>query len=308
MSDQQKPTHGFASSIEAYQRAVERNDNEAASDAMHDLFAAAAKVTMDNPDLTTKLLLTAKDLESKGEWEAAIDVYQNILSIADLDALTEMQAHENLGIISRWMNRDSESLEHRRRATASARRSESAIILSICLQREAGCMIRCGQIDDAISRLDEALSVLDDGPMYDTQRANALTGQAMCAVKKGSLTAADLYLEEAFHLLKPSAKITIAAGVQGNLAYWWSVRAQLQTAQQDNAESLSSWRKAVETMRQIAALPHVEPSKANSALADMLKGLARALTAANLEEEMNAALEERRKALDAVGLPNYQSK
>ena len=63
---------------------------------------------------------------------------------------------------------------------------------------------------------------------------------------------------------------------------------------------VASWRKAVETIRPVAALPHVELSKANSALADMLDGLARALSVANLEEKMNAALEERRKALDSA--------
>lgn len=307
MSDQRESTQDLANSIEAYQNAIASSDNEAATAAMHTLFAAAAQAALDNPTLATKLHLVAKDLESQGKWEAASDVYRNILSIEDLDALAETQAHENLGMIAWWMNRDEESREHAHRATASARRSEVLILLSICLQREAGCMIRCGQIEDAINRLEESVALLDDSPMHAPSRAGALTQRAKCAVKQGALADADVYLKEALELLEPSAKIAMAAGIQGNVARCWSVRGQLQTARGDHEAALNSWRKAVEITRQIADLPHVEESQAKTSLADMLEGLARVLAVADLEAERHAVLEERQKALEAVGLPDYQS-
>lgn len=142
---------------------------------------------------------------------------------------------------------------------------------------------------------------------FDLMRAQFLTLRAECAVRSGSLAEADPDLEQAYRLLEPMAEMEIAAGVHGNLACWWSVRAGLCAERGDRDGAVSAWRKAVEKAKHVDSLPQIDNVYSKASIANMLKGLAEALSAADRAEEAAAVLEEREELLDRIGIPDPRS-
>lgn len=99
------------------------------------------------------------------------------------------------------------------------------------------------------------------------------------------------------------AGIRFAAGILSDLARWRSVTARLRGARKDFDGTVKAWEQAVTISKHVVSLPQVETAHGQAAVADMLRGLAAALWECDRRQDAAAAWDERRRILEAVGIP-----
>lgn len=292
----------FGKLVERFQPAVDARAFVEAADVVHDVFSLASEWCEQNPSVDLNLTIAAAECEENADWSTAESMYIQILSLPDTEFPTESRAHSRLAGLYRLLHRDSDALDHARRATA-ARRADLPSLLLMALEDEVRCLIKCRHIAAACNAVAEALSVIGNDGMLNQNRASMLTLRAECALHNQTLTDADADLETAFGLLQPLADMDIAAGIHCDLAKWWSVTARLRGARGDRHGAVSAWRQAVSTSQHVASLPHAESAYTKVMVADMLNGLADALWACDRLHDAASAFEERKDILRSVGLP-----
>ena len=289
--------------FDRYQRAVEEGNTEDATEALGEILALAQQWCEEHPSPDMILNVAAGESEERADWAAAESAYQQILSLPDLEPAIEYRAHGNLASLYRLLGRESDALDHARRATVATRRSELEMLLCMALQGEAGCLIESGQVAEACEVIQEATSWLEDDSTYDQIRANTLTLRAKCAIHTNSLDEAKRDLQQAYRLLEPLAEFEFAAGARADLAHWWSVTARLRTATNDLEEAVDAWQKAVTLSRNVAAQPHADSVHSEAAVARMLKGLADALESCGRGEQAGSARQQEQQIVERLGLP-----
>jgi len=302
-SEDPGPDESFGKLLQHYQRAVDAQESENATGAVYDIFALAEQWCDENPSPDFALTLAAAECEERADWCCAESTYNQILALPEAEPAVEYKTHSSLAGLCHLLRRECDSMDHVRRATAAARRADLSILLSMALQNEARCLIRCGQTTDACIAIAEAISVIDDDRMYNQMNASLLTLRAECAVRNGALADARCDLEQASTRLERLAEMQIAAGLRSDLARWWSVTARLHAACGDLEKAVAAWQEAVSIGKHVASLPHAENVYTKVTVADMLKGLAETLLICGRADDAVAAFDERRGILDSVGVP-----
>jgi tetratricopeptide (TPR) repeat protein len=293
----------FLTLLRQYQDAVNAENFADAEAAIQEIFAFLEEWRHDDPSPDFDLTTAAVECEENGDWAGEQSTYSQILSLPGLEPHKECRAHSSLASLCLLLNRQRDALSHARRATAAARRADTPILLGIVLQREARCLIRCGNVEEARSVVAEALSVMDKDKACNQLRASILILRAECAVRSGRLSDAGRDLDQAFGFLRPMSAMDFAAGIHGDLARWWCVTARLRAAREDHEGAVKAWNAALSASRHVASLPHAESVYTKVAVADMLKGLAGALSACGRADHASAAIAERKAILKGVGVP-----
>lgn len=302
-SDDATPDEPFGKLMQQYQRAVENRDFEDASNAVHDIFAHAEEWCEKNHSSDFELTIAAGEFEERADWGAAESAYRQILSLSGLEPATEYNAHSDLASLCRLLGRNSAALGHARFATAAARRADCSILLTMALEGESRCLIRCGEIAEAVNVIAEAISAIDDDTMHNQTHARMLTLRAECAIRNGAIADAERDLDEACSLLEAMVGMYIAAGVHSDLSRWWTVTARLRAKCNDRDGSISAWQKAVVIAKHVASLPQVDNVYTKAAVARILKGLADALLLCGHQDDAAAAFGERNAILYNIGVP-----
>ena len=290
--------------FEKFDRAVEEGDFETATGAVEDVFAHVNEWAEKSPSPDLDLTTAAAEFEACADWCSAEAMYKRILSLPDAAPHVESIAHSHLSGLCRLLHRDADSLDHASRATAVARRSDLPMLLLRALERQSRCLLGCGRIAEARDVIAEAIPMIDNDAAPNQMRAKFLISRAECALRDGALAEAEPDLEEAYRLLEPLAEMEMAAGVHGDLSRWWSVTARLRTQCDDRDGAISAWREAVEISKHVDSLPQVVGVYTKASIADMLKGLAEALSAAGRTDEAAVVLEERDELLERIGVPD----
>ncbi len=294
---------GFMELLRRYQDAVDAGDAADAEAALGEIFDFAEQWCEDDPSPDLALTTAALECEEEGDWAGAEATYRQILSLPGLEPHKECRAHASLAGLCLLLHRELDALSHARRATAAARREDTPLLLPMVLQREARCLIRCGHLEEAQAVVAEALSEIGEDKACSQLRASILIMRAECAVRSDQLSDADRDLDQAFGLLRPMSGMDFAAGIQSDLARWWSVTARLRAAREDHEGAAKAWDEALSASRHVASLPHAESVYTKVAVADVLKGLAGALSACGRADHASAAIAERKAILTAVGVP-----
>jgi hypothetical protein len=110
-------------------------------------------------------------------------------------------------------------------------------------------------------------------------------------------------LATAYQLFGNGKDFQMAAGVQSDMARWWSVQGMIHTAKREFAQAIDAWQQAVDICRQINGLDHCRDVYTRIAIARMLRGLADALLLAGHSDEGKAASAEAHEILAMLGLP-----
>jgi hypothetical protein len=208
-----------------------------------------------------------------------------------------------LAALYRLLNRDAEALRETHEATVAARKADIPILLAMSLASEASALIRCEQSIEAGALIAEGFSIISADKAFKQIRARFLTLRAECAIQSSQLADAESELSETFGVLQPLSAMDFAAGVHTDLARWWRVTAILRNACDDMQGAVAAWREGVSAAKHVATLPQCQDVYVHAAVADMLTGLATALTAVGREKDAQAALAERKTILTNLGLP-----
>jgi hypothetical protein len=94
----------------------------------------------------------------------------------------------------------------------------------------------------------------------------------------------------------------MAGGAQQCLARYWSLIAALHEARQEHDQAVGAWQHAVVISKRIADLPHCAGVAAQLSLADMLEGLAAALTRLGRVADAESSNQERAAILKNAGV------
>ncbi len=296
------PDNLFSRLLKKFHHDVDRGRTEDVEATVSKVFQHAEDWCDENPSPDFDLTIAAGECEEVADWNGAELAYRQILALLGLEASVESKALSDLASLYRLTNRESDALHHSRLATAAARRWDASVWLAMMLQSEARQLLRSGQIVEARQSVSEALSVIDNDKMYDHMRASLITLRAQCEVESDELEEADDDLAKAYTLMQPMADFDIAAGVQSDLAKWWTAHARLCRASNDHEKAIDAWQNAVAIGKQVASTPHAENVYTKVAVADMLAGLADSLARCGRMNERATTLAERNALLEIVGV------
>jgi tetratricopeptide (TPR) repeat protein len=289
--------------IADYERAVQQGHNDEAATAADALFAHVSDWCDEHPSPDLELSLAAAEFAERGDWEAAEASYHQILALPDLDPAVAYRAHSDLARLYRLLQRQDQALRQARRAEAAARQTQLPVLVSVALHEEARCLLGCSRVAEAEEAIRAAIAGLDDDAVYNHLRARMQTLAAECAMLRGAAVEAEAELDAARRMLEPLADIEIAAGIQSDLARWWSVTAQLKSHGNDIDGTIAAWEQAVRRSKGVAALPHAQDVFSQAVVAQMLAGFARALRAADRADDAARAVSQRRELLARIGIP-----
>jgi len=276
--------------------AVCNREPSAGDAAIEDLLASFATATSQDDEASFQLVLQASQHEANGNWHEAEAAYRQILVLPDIGRAEQYKTQADLAALCRLMDRPLDALEHAQQATKAAKDVNESVLFPMACVSEAHLYLELGNVDQAQSCVDLALSSLGDDGLLNHFRAHLLTLRAECHLHQGDIITASHTLEEAHVLLEPIVSPSLAAGILNSQRHWWRVVARLRTAQGANAEAVVAWKRAVAIGRQIHSLPHVRSPYTAAALAETLSGLARALQLAKREGEA-AVVDSERQAL-----------
>jgi tetratricopeptide (TPR) repeat protein len=301
-NDSPTPDEAFGELHKRYLEAVEAGDADSVEAAALDIFALAGEYFEENPSAALEAICAASDCEERGDWVGAERLYREVLSASGIEPMTECQAHSYLAALYRLQNRATDASAEYLRAVEAARRAETPILVATALVDLALSLILEERYQPAETHLVEVLGLTAEDEAYGQVRARALLARAACALHRGNREAAEFDLECAFDLLLPMAEFEIAAGVQRELARYWSLTAMLHDARDNYKGAVDAWQRAVALTRHVASLPHCASVYARVAVANSLDGLAKALAKAGRADEAARANKERAGILEDAGL------
>jgi hypothetical protein len=183
----------------------------------------------------------------------------------------------------------------------AARKTDMAPLLLIALGGLFQCHLMKGDMTSAAATAEEAVQSTPADKMYDGQRARALLMRARCRLEQRQVSQAEQDLEVAWRILAPQATAAMFAGVQGSLAVWWEITAQIRSRANDFAGAAQAMGKAVEFRRTVSQLPQLEGPRKHHALAKALQEYSVALLAAGEVEAATEAFAESRKIQQKTG-------
>lgn len=283
--------------------AIEAGLSIDAEETAEEIFDIIGERGQRNPPPDWELTVLASECESRGDWQGAERAYQKILELAQEDHAL-YKAHQNLAALYLLVKRDAMAIDHRRLATAAARRSELSILLLMALREESWSRLHCGQVEEAKILVSEAFAVLDQNPdkNYGRSLISSLILRAACEVADHQFSDAQADLDSAQELLQPMAQVKIAAGIQAESSRWWATLGRLRIARHEFAEAVQAWQEAVALSKHVHSLPQCSDVYTASGVAHMLNGLAEAFAMAGRIQEAQDTAAERTSLLQLLGL------
>jgi hypothetical protein len=263
--------------FEAYADAVNQGDVEEQESATLKIWQHLAERKDDEPSPWLQAMGDAHQCEAAFDWVGAEEAYKRAIQATADQPTIQSGAYSQLSALYNLVNLDSLALEAAQSATQVARRDTIPSLLSLRLQAEAKFYLKAKDFQRTRTTLNEALAVIDEGPIHNLERAYALILHADCSTEEGDLTKAEADLASAWKLLEPHSQTFFAAGWQSGLAAWWATVARLRTQQNDGSAAVTAWREAVARRRIIAQLPQLEGPYKHNSLSVALLDLGRSL-------------------------------
>jgi tetratricopeptide (TPR) repeat protein len=316
-TDRQPPSAGetdpaslaqFQNIIESWSEAKSTGrDQEAeglAAEAL--IFAGAAAMEQPTPDQV--LGQQAADCESKGDWAGAEQARRKVLGLREASGNPGLiaKAQMDLSSLLELLGRLDEAQGYARAATATARRTEISVLLSMALRNETACALKRSDVPSALAAAAQAVQAVEPGRMFDLERARSMVWRARCLLASGDRKGVEKDLAASRDVLAGIPASGIAAGTISGSASWWETRAELHAKDGDLAACAAAWRQAVERRRHVAQLPHVKGPYAQSSLAQALEGLGKSLSRAGDSAAANQASAEARAIRNQTGWPGSQ--
>lgn len=302
-SEKTASDESFEKALQELRNALDSEDAGNAAVAACKVFELSAEMCDENPTPESTLTEAARQYEERGDWCSAESSYQRILDLPNIGPMDRWRAHSNLARLYRLLNRESEALEQVRHASQAIRCESLPILLAGSLEAEAWELMRREDTAAASIVISEALAVIEGDKMYNQMRASLLTVRAASEISNQALSDAERDLEQAHSLIQPLAKMDFAAGVQSDIAVWWSVVASLHSARNEPDQAISAWQNAVNISKHVASLPQVDSVYPKRSVAMMLKGLANALLSGDRAVDATKALGELKEILANIGVP-----
>jgi len=269
-----------------------------------ELLSRVCAKAQENPTPEMQLGQLAAACEEAGDWAGALEVRRERLRLAQASAAPEalFSAHRALARFHRLTGDGNAALDHARRATEAARRTETRAVRIMALHLHALEALRAGCVEEAEAATAEAFAQLRDlTPGRDLMRAQCHLLRAQVRLAGGSDAESEADLNVAQRLFEVRLS-DIAAGVHASLARCFSTRARIATRRGDPRGAIQLWQLAVARDRHVAGLPHVEQPYARAALAEVLRDYGVALREGGDVEASEVALAEADSIQRKMGL------
>ncbi len=274
----------FTQVIAAYGKAASTGQAEQAEAAALHMLNLASEEAQRNP--SPELLLTeqARAFEARGDWADAEATHRQLLAMVELSDSAPhskygqiCKTHSNLGSLLLLRGEYSKARESAAAAIAAARRTDLWPLLLRALELDISCALRVQDVPGALAAAAEAVRIAEPGALYDALRARAWISRARCLVAAGDFDGAEQDLVASQRLVFAKPIFELAAGLHGQAASWWEVRASLCERRGGWLDAVDAWTRAVERRRHVATLPHVAGPHTLAALARTLLRLGMAL-------------------------------
>lgn len=258
----------------------------------------------DEPSRSDILNSEAADCEASGDWAGAESAYKQILEQLNQGLGVDFSTLRRLSQLYYQLGRQAEALSYASAAVAATEEKDVPVLVCVSLDNQARLLIHCGQIAEARLKIEKALVMIDGDQLYNNIRAGLLILLAQCQVVNGELFEADENLATALNLFGNWKDFEVAAGIQSDMARWWSVQGMIHTARHEFDRAVNAWRQAVEIRQRIDTLEHCQDVYTRAGVARTLPGLANSLRDAGRPEEAELVGAEAEEILAALGLPS----
>ena len=289
----------------AFQQANSTGNVEQAEAAALEAMQLAAEEAEKNPPPERALQEAVSQCEVQGDWAGAEAGYRQLLAlqVAAGNCGLIFQAQHSLTRFYLLLGELDQAEACAPAATAAARQADLFPLLVIALESEASCALRRADLDQALAKAQEIVTIMEPGPANDFLRAGALVLRALCRTALGDATGAEQDLEASKPTLLHREISPLFAGQLSKVASWWEATAAACALRNDLAGAADALEKAVELRRHIATLPQVSGPYARAALARSLRRWGKALADAGRPEEGHAATAEAERLWSELGLP-----
>lgn len=271
---------------------------------LEDLFVHVAQDCDGEFSRSDKLNEVAGDCEESGDWAGAESAYKQILGQPNEGFGVDFLALCSLSALCCQLDRRAEAMSFAAAAVVTAAKNDLPIMVATSLASQARLFIQYDQLADARLKIAEALMKIGEDRLCNNIRAHLIIRLAHCQAAEGELSEAEASLAEASSLLGNWKDFEIAAGVQSDMACWWSVKGMIHTAKHEPWLAVEAWQQAVDLCRRIDSMCHCRDVYTRIAIARMVPGLANALRDAGRIEEAEAATAEAEEILASLGLPS----
>lgn len=220
--------------LQKHQTLLETNCLVEAEAIASEIFSCFVQKSSYELDLTS----SAIENEENAEWCHAEAKYFEILSVPDIEPAARYKANTSLARLCLLQGRFLDALSHSRNGTTAARVAGIPFLLSMALVFEAQCMLKSNRVDEGRLCLAEALSLITTEGVFNQLRARILIVRAECELSNGDLERCQRDLETSFDLIGHLRNMENAAGIQNDLALWWSVTARLRGRLRDRDSAI----------------------------------------------------------------------
>lgn len=242
--------------LEAYGEAVERKDHDRVAEVeMETMEVAAEMAAVRPPSDRLGATTSAREFEERGDFDNAEACYVRAVELAQSEpneisrSMGTYRALADLSSFYSWWDRDEEALANARAALVAARSADVTVLTGMALAGVATLELTMRNPSAAFEAADEMVRVSTGDPLYDFQRAQALTLRAAARIELNHLKDASADLEDAGQLLAPNTGMTSLYGSHPVAANWWDRRAKLAEALSQPDEALKSYSQAVQSRR-----------------------------------------------------------
>jgi tetratricopeptide (TPR) repeat protein len=299
-----------AALLQRFQNAMEAQLYADATEAMLEFVAHAGILYTAVPTPDNELLAEADRCLSQCDWAGTERALLQRLALPDISCNIAAGTHMNLARLYDLLNQEAKSLRHSELATAAMREYRiTNMPLVMALHSEANRNLRFGHISRASEIVAESLSLLEDSVLWNHLRAKTFVLRGKCEVHTGQLELARADLDSAFGLIQPMTAMEFAAGIRASLSECWEVRGELSTTLGDLDDAVDCWQEAAALARAVlneSTILEREVAYDLIAMADVLDGLSRALTAVDRIAEAREADAQRADIHTSLGLPAAQ--
>ena len=303
MSTDDSQNDKFEQLLKAFHAAQESGDFEQAESIGAQCLVFAMEKAERNPSESLSLVQEAHEHEDAARWEQAEAAHRRVLALAEAEGNEAkiFKAHNHLRSLFAMRGAADKALQEAQAALEAARKTDMEVLLVAALGGLFQCHLMKGDMRLAAATAEEAVQLTPAEKLFDGQRARALLMRARSRLEQGRISQAEQDLEIAWRILAPRAKATMFAGVQGSLAVWWDITAQIRTRSKDFVGAAQAKGNAVEFRRTVSQLPQLAGPHKHHALAKVLQEYAVVLLAASEVEGAIAAFDESRNIQQMTG-------
>ncbi len=288
--------------VKQFHDAVRIGDFLKATTNSRDVFEFVTKNEALRPSHDLSLLNSASEFVNNSDWIPAENQYLELLKVPDVERLVRYGIHKKLASLYILLDRELDTLAQGRFAVAEARAAEIPFLLVMALIFEGKCLIKSNLNGEAFDVVNEAASLIDSDPTFDQVRASVLTLRSECNLGANAFDKVHHDLDPAFVTLTELSKLENAAGVQCDLAYWWSVTAKLRFKLNDKKEGIIALREELAINRKVRLMYGCEDVNTRFEIATTLKKLTVAMSDEGSRDASEEAFGEYFEIMVGLGL------